>query len=42
MSQRRRSPVDTTSPIDNAFTWFFAGLLVIALVAGLLGQISAV
>jgi hypothetical protein len=25
---------------DNALTWFFVGVLVIALVAGLLGQVG--
>ena len=35
---RRKEPVVTDFP-ENAITWFFAGLLIIAAVAGLLGQI---
>jgi hypothetical protein len=40
MSHRRRSPVSDDYGA-GAFTWFFAGLLVIALVAGLFGQVVA-
>jgi hypothetical protein len=36
---RRKSPIVTYS--ENAITWFFAGLLIIAAVAGLLGQVVA-
>ena len=35
---RRKEPV-VTDFSENAITWFFAGLLIIAAVAGLLGQI---
>jgi hypothetical protein len=35
---RRKGPI-ATDLSENAITWFFAGLLVIAAVAGLLGQI---
>ena len=35
---RRKEPV-VTDFFENAITWFFAGLLIIAAVAGLLGQI---
>ena len=37
---RRRSPVIDSSG-ESAMTWFFAGLVVIALVAGLVGQVGA-
>jgi len=37
---RRRSPVIDSSG-EGAMTWFFAGLVVIALVAGLVGQVGA-
>ena len=37
---RRRSPVISSSG-ESAMTWFFAGLVVIALVAGLVGQVGA-
>jgi hypothetical protein len=42
---RRKSPVITGPFIsghgENALTWFFAGLVIIAAVAGLLGQVVA-
>jgi hypothetical protein len=38
MSRRRSQAIETFS--DNALTWFFVGMLVIAAVAGLLGQIA--
>jgi len=37
---RRRSPFIDSSG-ESAMTWFFAGLVVIALVAGLVGQVGA-
>ena len=37
---RRRSPV-IASAAESAMTWFFAGLVLIALVAGLVGQVAA-
>ena len=37
---RRRSQF-AASFADNALTWFFVGMLVIAVVAGMLGQASA-
>jgi len=37
---RRKSPVISSSA-ESAMTWFFAGLVVIALVVGLVGQIGA-
>jgi hypothetical protein len=37
---RRRSPVVSSSD-ESAMTWFFAGLVLIALVAGLIGQVGA-
>jgi hypothetical protein len=37
---RRRSPVISSSA-ESAMTWFFAGLVLIALVAGLVGQVAA-
>ena len=36
---RRKSPV--TQHSENVITWFFAGLLIIAAVAGLFGQVVA-
>jgi hypothetical protein len=36
---RRKSPIHGHS--ENAITWFFAGLLIAAAVAGLLGQVVA-
>jgi hypothetical protein len=36
---RRKSPINGHS--ENAITWFFTGLLIVAAVAGLLGQIGA-
>jgi hypothetical protein len=36
---RRKSPI--TQHSENAITWFFAGLLIIAAVAGLFGQVVA-
>jgi hypothetical protein len=36
MSRRKTSSTDYHA--DNALTWSFAGLLIIALVAGILGQ----
>ena len=39
MSRRKGSVVTDLS--ENAITWFFAGLLIIAAVAGLLGQVFA-
>jgi hypothetical protein len=39
MSRRRRSSV-TDGYGENALTWFVAGLLVIGLMAGLLGQVT--
>jgi hypothetical protein len=38
MSRRRSHAIETYG--DNALTWFFVGMLVIAAVAGLLGQIA--
>jgi hypothetical protein len=38
MSRRRSQTIETYG--DNALTWFFVGMLVIAAVAGLLGQIA--
>jgi hypothetical protein len=38
MSRRRSQTIETYA--DNALTWFFVGMLVIAAVAGLLGQIA--
>ncbi len=42
---RRKSPVVSgpfiTGNWENALTWFFAGLVIIAAVAGLLGQVVA-
>jgi hypothetical protein len=35
---RRKGPI-TADLSDNAITWFFAGLLIIAAVAGLFGQV---
>ena len=40
MSRRKRLVVTDFS--ENAITWFFAGLLIIAAVAGLLRQVVAV
>ncbi|WP_290999944.1 hypothetical protein [Hyphomicrobium sp.] len=37
---RRKSPIVNSHP-ENAITWFFAGLLIIAAVAGLFGQVVA-
>jgi hypothetical protein len=37
---RRKSPL-FNGHSENAITWFFAGLLIIAAVAGLLGQVVA-
>jgi len=37
---RRRSPVVSSSG-ESAMTWFFAGLVLIALVVGLVGQVAA-
>ncbi len=37
---RGKSPI-THSLAGSALTWFFAGLVVIALVAGFVGQVSA-
>jgi hypothetical protein len=39
MSPRRRPVIDSSD--ESAMTWFFAGLVVIALVAGLVGQVGA-
>ncbi len=38
MSRRRSHVIGMYG--DNALTWFFVGMLVIAAVAGLLGQIA--
>jgi hypothetical protein len=38
MSRRRSQAIETNG--DSALTWFFVGVLVIAAVAGLLGQIT--
>lgn len=38
MPRRKSQTIETYS--DNALTWFFVGILVIAVVAGLLGQIT--
>jgi len=40
MSHRRKNPI-SDDPGESAFTWFFAGLLAVALIAGLLGQVAA-
>lgn len=37
---RRRSPV-ISSFGESAMTWFFAGLVLIALIAGFIGQVGA-
>jgi hypothetical protein len=37
---RRKGPI-ATDLSENAITWFFAGLVIIASVAGLLGQVVA-
>jgi hypothetical protein len=38
MSRKRSHIIETSG--DNALTWFFVGILVIAAVAGLLGQVA--
>ena len=37
---RRRSPVISSSG-ESAMTWLFAGLVLIALIAGFIGQVGA-
>jgi hypothetical protein len=37
---RRRSPIISRSG-ESAMTWFFAGLVLISLIAGLIGQVGA-
>jgi hypothetical protein len=39
MSRRRSQAIETFYG-DNALTWFFVGMLVIAAVAGLLGHVA--
>jgi hypothetical protein len=38
MPRRRTQALESLS--DSAITWFFVGLLVIAAIAGLLGQVA--
>lgn len=38
MSRKRTQTIGASG--DNALTWFFVGILVIAAVAGLLGQVA--
>ena len=38
---RRGNPSSGNSLSDKAMTWFFAGLVVIALVAGIVGRVAA-
>jgi hypothetical protein len=38
---RRGNPSSGNSLSDRAMTWFFAGLVVIALVAGIVGRVAA-
>jgi hypothetical protein len=40
MSRRRRSTTTLDHAADNALTWLFAGLTLVALVAGLVAQIT--
>ena len=40
MSRRRRLAATDDSAFDNALTWLFAGLTLIALVAGLFAQLA--
>lgn len=40
MSRRRSQAIESQGESDNALTWFVVGVLVIAAVAGLLGQIT--
>ena len=39
ISRRQRDAIASYG--DNALTWFFVGMLVIAVVAGLLGNVGA-
>jgi hypothetical protein len=39
MSRKRTHSIEGLS--DSAITWFFVGLLLIAAIAGLLGQVAA-
>jgi hypothetical protein len=41
MSRRRKSVATIDNAIDSALTWLFAALTIIALVAGLLAQITS-
>jgi hypothetical protein len=36
----RKPSQSITATADNAITWFFVGLLLIAVIAGLLGQVG--
>jgi hypothetical protein len=38
-TQRRHEDAAVAGPSENALTWFFAGLVIIGAVAGLLGQV---